>query len=161
MSPASEPSVTVMQVRPARADEQALIRHMVAKARLDPTNLHWQNFLLAEVDGQGVGCGQIRPYPGLRELGSMVVRSAYRKRGVGAALMRALLAQGTPPLFLECPAYRVSFYERFGFRLAGFGEIPWVLRLKWLLGNTLVRWLSGVPIRAMRWDGDSPFDKVS
>ena len=119
MSPASEPSVTVMQVRPARADEQALIRHMVAKARLDPTNLHWQNFL------------------------------------------RALLAQGTPPLFLECPAYRVSFYERFGFRLAGFGEIPWVLRLKWLLGNTLVRWLSGVPIRAMRWDGDSPFDKVS
>ena len=71
MSPASEPSVTVMQVRPARADEQALIRHMVAKARLDPTNLHWQNFLLAEVDGQVVGCGQIRPYPGLRELGSM------------------------------------------------------------------------------------------
>ncbi|WP_343424026.1 GNAT family N-acetyltransferase [Candidatus Amarolinea dominans] len=100
----------------------------------DPTNLHWQNFLLAEVDGQVVGCGRIRPHPGLRNC-SMVVRSAYRKRGVGAALMRALLAQGTPPLFLECPPYRVSFYERFGFRLAGFGEIPWVLRLEMAPGQ--------------------------
>lgn len=36
MSPASQPSVTAMQVRPAHADEQALNRHMVAKARLEP-----------------------------------------------------------------------------------------------------------------------------
>lgn len=153
MTAGSEPSVTAIQVRPARADEQPLIRRLVADARLDPTNLHWQNFLLAEVDGQVVGCGQIRRYPALRELGSMVVRRAYRKRGVGAALMQALLAQGQPPLFLECPVYRVSFYERFGFHLVGFTEIPWVLRLKYLVGNTLLRWLTGVPIRAMRWDG--------
>jgi len=149
----TEPSSVAFQVRPARAEEQATLRRLVTEARLDPTNLHWQNFLLAEANGEVVGCVQIRPYPGLRELGSMVVRRDYRKRGVGGALMQALLAQSAPPLFLECPAYRVSFYERFGFRVVGFREIPWVLRVKWLLGNTLVRWLTGVPIRAMRWDG--------
>lgn len=155
MSPTTEPLDAALEVRQARADEQALIRRLVTRARLDPSNLHWQNFLLAEVNGEVVGCVQIRPYPGLRELGSMVVRSSYRKRGVGGALMRAILGQSVPPIFLECPAYRVSFYERFGFHVVGVREIPWVLRVKWILGNTLVRWLTGIPIRAMRWDGPS------
>ena len=153
MSPTTEPGGAAFHVRHARADEQALIRRLVAEARLDPTNLHWQNFLLAEVHGEVVGCVQVRPYPGLRELGSMVVRPTYRKQGVGGALMHVILGQNVPPLFLECPAYRVTFYERFGFRVVGLREIPWVLRVKWILGNTLVRWLTGVPIRAMRWDG--------
>lgn len=153
MTSAVEPFTAAVQIRPARAAEQRLVRALVNSARLDPTNLRWQNFLLAEVDGQVVGCIQVRRYPGLRELGSMVVKSNFRKRGVGRALMQTLLAQQSPPLFLECPIHRVSFYEQFGFRLASFWEIPWILRVKWLVGNTVLRWMTGVPIRTMRWDG--------
>ncbi len=79
-------------IRAARAADQATIVGLVRAARLDPSNLHWPNFVVAEADGQIVGCGQIRPDPGLRELGSMVVIKPYRQRGVGAAIVRALQA---------------------------------------------------------------------
>ncbi len=142
-------------IRAARAEDQATIVGLVRAARLDPSNLHWQNFVVAEADGQIVGCGQIRPDPGLRELGSMVVRKAYRHRGMGAEIVRTLQAGTQPPLFLECPAYRVSFYAQFGFRVVPHRAVPWKLRLKATLGDLLLPLMRGPRIVTMRWDGTS------
>lgn len=142
-------------IRAARAADQATIVGLVRAARLDPSNLHWPNFVVAEADGQIVGCGQIRPDPGLRELGSMVVIKPYRHRGVGAAIVRALQASTQPPLFLECPEYRVSFYAQFGFQVVPHRGVPWKLRLKATLGNLLLPLMRGPHIVTMRWDGEN------
>jgi amino-acid N-acetyltransferase len=142
-------------IRAARAADQATIVGLVRAARLDPSNLHWPNFVVAEADGQIVGCGQIRPDPGLRELGSMVVIKPYRQRGVGAAIVRALQASAPPPLYLECPAYRVSFYAQFGFQVVPHRVVPWKLRLKATLGNLLLPLMRGPHIVTMRWDGEN------
>ena len=140
-------------IRAARAEDQSIIVNLVRAARLDPSNLHWQNFVVAEADGQIIGCGQIRPDPALRELGSMVVSKAYRRRGVGVAIVRTLQARSQPPLFLECPDYRVTFYEQVGFHIVPRHTVPWKLRLKATLGDWLLPLLRGPHIRTMRWDG--------
>ncbi len=141
-------------VRAARATDQATLVRLVRAARLDPSDLHWPNFVVAEADGQIVGCGQVRPDPGLRELGSMVVLDAYRHRGVGGAMVRMLQASTPPPLFLECPEHRVSFYTQFGFQIVPHRAVPWKLRLKATFGNAVLPLVRGPHIVTMCWAGE-------
>ena len=68
------------RIRPARADEQSIIRLMIQHEHLDPFNVHWQNFLVAESNEGIIGIAQIKPYPGGRELGSLVVVPEHRRR---------------------------------------------------------------------------------
>jgi amino-acid N-acetyltransferase len=133
---------------------------MVREAGLDPTSLHWSHFVVAvassraEDDQQIVGIGQIRPYPGCPELGSMVVLPAYRKRGIGGQIIRALQASHPPPIFLEAIANKQTYYSRFGFYLIPWYRAPFPLNLKAGMGTLiarLLRWREGVIV--MRWDG--------
>jgi N-acetylglutamate synthase-like GNAT family acetyltransferase len=62
-----------MNIRPARAEDRATITAMVRGARLNPMDLQWSRFLVAEDETGIVGVGQIRPYPGASELASLVV----------------------------------------------------------------------------------------
>ena len=140
------PSVTI---RPAQPQEQRLIRRMVRRARLDPTTLKWQNFLMAEKDGKVIGCGQVKPYPGCRELGSLVVLEAYRRQAIGGALIRALLADEEGAVYLMCRDRLVPYYERFGFHEIGLCEAPGVIRLKLGAGRVLGG-LFGIRLAAMR-----------
>ena len=51
-----------------------------------------QNFVVAEIDGQVVGCASLYIYePGLAEIRSVVVDKAYHKQGQGKALTQYLL----------------------------------------------------------------------
>lgn len=63
-------------------------------------------FLLAEVDGEAVACGGLRPYgPATGEVKRMYVAPAHRGRGHARTLLRALLdharAQGMSRVLLE------------------------------------------------------------
>lgn len=137
------------RIRPARADDAATIRALVRSESLDPTSLDWRNFLVAEDEGgQIVGIGQVKPLPGARELGSLVVVPAWRGRGVGAAIINALMARETGPLYLLTRDTRVPYYARFGFRVAGWRDLPWVIRGKLLIPQ-LFR-LFGIRIVAMK-----------
>ena len=82
------------------------IRHAAADgddARLDPTTrLHFEHALVAEVDGEVVGVGQIKHHPGCQELGSLVVLPEYRRQGIAAQLIAALEAEAERPLYLIC-----------------------------------------------------------
>ncbi|MBN1285070.1 MAG: GNAT family N-acetyltransferase [Anaerolineae bacterium] len=115
------PDFPPITLRRARAEDQAAIRRMVYAARLDPTRLHWSHFVVVEVlDGDIIGVGQVRPHRWCRELGSLVVDQAWRGRGVGAQIVRALLAGESGPVYLECAGRMAYYYTRFG-----FAEIPW------------------------------------
>ena len=141
-------------IRPARADEASAIKMLVQRAGLDRTGLDWRNFKLAEDDAkQMLGFCQIRRYWGVRELGSLYVHQHLRGQGIGAALIRACLAEETPPVHLECVEARQGYYERHGFRRIPLWQAPLGLRIKSLVGGTVVWLFMRRRIIVMRWDG--------
>ena len=135
---------------------------MVRAAQLNPINVRWQNFTIAEEAGRIVGIGQLRPHSdGSRELASLAVAPEFQRRGIGSQLMCALLAKQTPPIYLFCEDELERYYTRFGFRLIDTPKkLPvslarlyragsLVKRIDVLLGRSQARLI------AMRWDGNA------
>lgn len=147
---AESPSIEGLSIRPASASDETSIRTLIHAERLDPTQLRWSNFLIAEVEGEIVGIGQIRQHRTCEELGSLVVTADYRRRGVASALVRALEARAGRPLYLICAHARQSFYTQHGYRPIGYWETPGILRVKRTFG--LLGRLAGVRVLAMRKD---------
>jgi N-acetylglutamate synthase-like GNAT family acetyltransferase len=133
-------------IRLARAADQAVIKDLIRAERLDPFNVHWQNFLVAEdadADaGRIIGIGQIKPYQSGRELGSLVVVSDRRRSGVGGAIIRALLEREDGPLLLFCLAFREPYYSRFGFKRCRLRDLPGGFKLKYAVGTVFTRMIS-------------------
>jgi len=67
-----------------------------------------------------VGCGRLTPD---RSIGRIAVMPAWRKRGVGAALMRTLMenarARGLSSVTLHAQTHALEFYRSFGFVAEG------------------------------------------
>jgi ribosomal protein S18 acetylase RimI-like enzyme len=88
------------RIRPATVNDQRAIWAWVWRSGLNPLNLNWRNFVVAEVEGQLAGFGQLRPHrDGSLELASLVVRPAYRRQGIGSRIVRALLAGQQGPIY--------------------------------------------------------------
>jgi N-acetylglutamate synthase-like GNAT family acetyltransferase len=112
---------------------------VVRRERLNPLGVDWRNFLVAEDSaGRLVGIGAVKGHgDGSRELASIATAPDRRGRGVAGAVIRALIererevsAGEARPLYLTCRGERTGFYERFGFRAAGEGEMtPYFRRL--------------------------------
>ncbi len=147
---AESPSIEGLTIRPAEASDEPVIKRLVRAEGLDPTQLRWANFQIAEIDGAVVGIGQIRQHRTCEELGSLVVTADYRRRGVASALLAALEAQAGRPLYLMCAHTTQPFYERFGYRAISYRQTPGVLRLKRTVG--LLGRVMGVRVVAMRKD---------
>jgi amino-acid N-acetyltransferase len=119
-------------LRKATSADKWPIRLLVFSAKLDPTQLNWQQFWVVECDAYGgqslrnlVACGQLRNFSGAQELGSLVVASAWRGRGLGTLLTQHLINTATQPLYLECLGERLAqFYSRFGFVPISFEDLP-------------------------------------
>lgn len=132
----------MVTLRKATEDDQRTIYRMVLSELLNPRDLRWQNFIVAEDDdtGQIVGIGQIRlhilnesggtqramsaaNHPAtpplapdiIKELASIVVAPAYRGQGIGAALVAALEARAGSPLYLMCAPHNFAYYQRLGY----------------------------------------------
>ena len=136
-------------IRPARQEDAATIKRMVRAAGLDPSSLHWPNFLVAEKDGRVIGVGQVKPYGGARELGSLVVLKPYRGRGIGSAIVRALIEREQDDLFLLCQDRLESYYAQFGFRRARLHDLRGVVKLKYMFAQ-MFRALFRARVIAMR-----------
>ena len=112
-------------IRPARQEDQTTIVSFIRQAKINPRNIHWQNFLVAEENGSVVGIRQVKVHShGTREIASGFVLPEYRRRGISARLMNELLARETGPLYTMVSQKRVSYYEQFGFRLVDVDELP-------------------------------------
>ena len=138
----------MVKIRPATAKDHSTIREMVWHARLDPTSLSWRNFLVAEQDGKIVGIGQVKHYPGCRELGSLVVSKSHRKQGIARRLIAALEQRSDYPLYLLCESHLEAFYARFGYQTIAWRNAPTALKIK-LLPTVLFR-LFGVRVLVMQ-----------
>jgi N-acetylglutamate synthase-like GNAT family acetyltransferase len=112
-------------IRPATADDQHAITAIVRAARINPHDLDWQRFLLAQRGQDIIGVGQVKPHKdGSRELASIAVVPEWQGQGVGGAIIRALLARESGTLHLMCAANTERYYERFGFQRIEQPDMP-------------------------------------
>ena len=138
-------------IRPASAQDIKSIRMLVWSAKLDPTQLRWEQFWVIECGGKLVACGQLRNFAGAQELGSLVVMKDWRDRGLGSYLTKYLIEQATEPLYLECLGKRLaSFYTRFGFVEVSVQELPQSLKFKFSLSQ-LAKTLLRIPVTIMQY----------
>ena len=152
--PLTIPSGCVL--RPARTGDIWAIRKLVLSAKLDPTQLRWSQFWVIECEGRVVACGQLRSFPGAQELGSIVVESAWRSRGLGSLLVKHLIGEATEPLYLECLGSRLAkFYTRFGFKAIAWQELPESLKLKFGISQMASKVLPMISVTLMQYQGSS------
>ncbi|ARV62821.1 GNAT family N-acetyltransferase [Nostocales cyanobacterium HT-58-2] len=138
-------------LRCATSADMWSIRLLVLGAKLDPTQIKWQQFWVAECDGQLIACGQLRNFSGAQELGSLVVLPAWRGRGLGTVLTQHLINQATQPLYLECLGQQLAqFYSRLSFVPISFEELPSSMKRKFGLSE-LGKRLIGVPVVFMQY----------
>jgi N-acetylglutamate synthase-like GNAT family acetyltransferase len=135
-------------IRNATQADAQTIKRIIRAAGLDPMSLHSPNFLVAERDGRVVGIGQVKPYRGARELGSLAVLKSHQGHGIGSAIVRALIARETGDLFLFCREPLESYYAQFGFRRIGLRETRGTVRTKYLFSRPFR--LFGVNVIAMK-----------
>ena len=139
--------LATVKIRPAVEADQATIKAMARAVRLIPHGLHWPRFLVAEEGGRVVGIWQVKVHKGgTREVASGAVLPEYQRRGIGAELIRALLAREHGQLYLRCDERRASFYERFGFRRVEPSELPSDFRRDYWMA----RIISAVPFFLLR-----------
>ncbi len=145
-----------MNIRPARADDQKAITLIVRAAKINPMDLDWQRFLLAEEAGKIIGVGQIKPHKdGSRELASLAVIPERQKQGIGGELMHGLMKDQPPPLYLMCRAELESYYVQFGFRKVGADEMTVFFKRMWRIINSLPEFVRAhVRVIVMKWDGN-------
>lgn len=141
-------------LRPAFAKDIWSIRKLVFTAKLDPTQLRWQQFWVIEYQEKLVACGQLRNFEKAQELGSLVVTKTWQKRGLGTILIKHLMQQATQPLYLECLGEKLaSFYSQFGFIPISLAELPNSLKFKFGISQ-LGRKIFKIPLIIMEYQGN-------
>jgi amino-acid N-acetyltransferase len=145
-------------VRPAQPTDRWTIRKMVFGARLDPTQIRWHQFWVIECAGEVVACAQLRSYADAQELGSLVVNSDWRNRGLGTYLTLHLIQQAEKPLYLECLGDPlVQFYQRLGFSRVTWQALPKSLKRKFGVTQAIAT-LFRLPIALMQYLPKHPVD---
>ena len=117
-----------MRIRAATPNDAVAIRRLIQQYVADGTllprtdsfiALHAEHFLVAEEEGQVIGCVHLDEYaPSLSELRSLAVDGNAKGRGVGRALVLATEAlatrRGSATLFAV--SNDEEFFARFGFQ---------------------------------------------
>ena len=144
---------TNCNLRPATAKDIWQIRRLVFAAKLDPTQLRYQQFWVIESENKIVACGQLRNFEGAQELGSLVVASAWQKRGLGTFLSNHLIEVATQPLYLECLGKQLEkFYSGLGFVAISWEQLPPSLKFKFGISE-MGRKLLRLPVILMEYRG--------
>jgi amino-acid N-acetyltransferase len=140
-------------IRPATEQDQATIRAMAHKERVNPTQLDWPNFMLAIDDGAVVGAAQMRKHcDGSRELATLVVREEARGRSIATRLIDALLAREPGPVFMITGERYADHYARWGFRRREPTAVPGAVRRNYRMGTYgggLISFFMGRPRRRL------------
>ena len=104
-------------IRPATRADLPLIRKTIRRFTLDPERLEPEQFIVAMEGRSRAGFARIKPYRGCFELGSVAVLEKFRKRGVGARLVRCLMSK-FPTRKVWITTMSPDYFKRFGFEPA-------------------------------------------
>jgi N-acetylglutamate synthase-like GNAT family acetyltransferase len=85
----------------------------------------------AHLAGRLVASAQlIEIEPAVVLVDAVVVLAEVRNQGIGAQLMKTVLATRASHWWLECRLERVAFYQRLGFELVGESEVPALVKAR-------------------------------
>lgn len=140
-------------IRKAKADDQQRIKDIVREVDIDPTNLHWSHFIVGEVNGQIVAIGQVRPFKGSPELGSIATVEGHRSKGYAGEIIRRLIDEWDQPgpLYLECEGNMMEYYKQFGFVPIHWAEPPFPFKFKTTMAAVVSR-IFGFKMGVMKLD---------
>ena len=114
-----------VNIRPARQEDKKTIVPLIHQAKINPRNLRWERFLIAEENNQIVGVRQVKVHKqGTREVASGCALPEYQHRGISALLMNEILSREKGTLYLMCAKRWKKYYEQFGFRNVKLAELP-------------------------------------
>ena len=134
------------RLRPAAAEEAALIHKIIRQAKINPTGLDWRRFILAvDAEGRVAGCGQLKPHGDDVELASIAVLPEFQGQGIARLLIEHLIQAHPGDLYLMCRPVLQSFYEKFGFQVVGENELPAYFRRIAAIFNRLRRIVKNAP----------------
>jgi N-acetylglutamate synthase-like GNAT family acetyltransferase len=140
-----------MNIRHATAADQKSITRIVQAAQINPMDLDWRRFMVAEDGGKIIGVGQIKEHrDGSRELASIAVISERQRQGIGSQIIRTLLGQAAGRLYLMCREDMGSYYTRFGFSRVDVKEMPSYFKRMHRLTNSFLARKIGMEIIVMR-----------
>src|SRR5919106_263449 len=100
--------------------------HLLPRTQ-DEIAMHVERFVIAVVDGQLIGCGELAPLSDeVAEVRSLVVDERWRGQGTGAALVNAVAARGRALGFLTLSAFthQPSHFVRLGFSIVPHAWVP-------------------------------------
>lgn len=87
---------------------------------LDELDPQCRHVLARDAEGRAIGTGRLTPQ---RTIGRLAVLSGWRGKGVGAALLQALVdlarSLGHPTIELHAQVDAIGFYENFAFEVVG------------------------------------------
>ncbi|UCG82068.1 MAG: GNAT family N-acetyltransferase [Dehalococcoidia bacterium] len=106
-----------IKLRKANITDMPIIEAYIEAFRLDNENLKYEQFTVAEENGNIVGFGRIKQYEYCSELGCVAVLEDCRNRSVGSALVRKLM-QDFPRNDIWITTDIPEYFERFGFKPA-------------------------------------------
>jgi amino-acid N-acetyltransferase len=130
-------------IRPAQAEDQETIVSFIRQAKLNPRNLQWQNFLMAEEENKIVGIRQAKIHAqGTREVASGFVLPEYRRQGISARLMNELVAREKGSLYTMVNEKWTPYYEQFGFRRVEPYQLPSDFLKEYRIGRFVTSLLS-------------------
>ena len=89
-------------------------------------DLDWRRFIVAvDARDQVIAIGQIKPHGrDILELASIAVTPEYRGQGLARAIIEHLLKDSPRPLYLTCRSKLEPLYEKFGFHVIPYEEMP-------------------------------------
>jgi N-acetylglutamate synthase-like GNAT family acetyltransferase len=123
-----------VSIRPAVAEDQPHIVALARGERIKPVGLRWPRFVVAEQGGKIIGAAQLREHPdGSREVGSLVVATEFRGRGISAQLIDRRLADADR-VFVITGRVQADYYRRWGFRPIKPGNAPRFIRMNYWIG---------------------------
>jgi N-acetylglutamate synthase-like GNAT family acetyltransferase len=132
-----------INIRPAGPGDQQTILSLIHQAKLNPRNLHWEHFLVAEENGKIVGVRQVKVHAqGTREVASGFVLPEYRNQGISALLMNELLVREHGPLYSMIDQKWLRYYEQFGFRQVAADQLPSDFHQEYRIGRIITSLIS-------------------
>jgi N-acetylglutamate synthase-like GNAT family acetyltransferase len=132
-----------INIRSAKPEDQQTILSLIHQAKLNPRNLHWEHFLVAEENGKIVGVRQVKVHAqGTHEVASGFVLPEYRNQGISALLMNELLARERRPLYSMIDQKWLRYYEQFGFQRVAADQLPSDFRKEYWIGRIITSLIS-------------------
>ncbi len=109
----------------AKPDNVLILTEILHLVHGDTKNLSSEQFVIAKEQDKIIGCVRIKELADCLELASVAVLPEYRKKGIGLALVQNILkTDKRRPVYLLCFAETCNFYQKAGFKIITFDQLP-------------------------------------